>query len=143
MIEQVVEFSGNHPVLVGSFFALASYLLFSEFRGLNQKFKAVTPAGAIQLMNHEDTVILDVRESKELKEDGVINNYKHIPLGSLSGRLGELEKYKNKEIIVYCRSGHRSASACRTLEKQGFEKISNLSGGIMAWRDAQLPVLRK
>jgi rhodanese-related sulfurtransferase len=67
----------------------------------------------------------------------------HIPLGQLAKRMAELEKYKDKPIVVACRSGHRSASACRTLKKHGFEQAHNLSGGIIAWEQASLPVTQK
>lgn len=142
MFSQLLEFSGNHPILMGSFFALLGYILFSEYRNLTEKFNKISPSGAIQLINQEDSLLLDVRETKEVKE-GAIAGYKHIALASLEGKLSELQKYKEKDIIVYCRTGHRSASACRTLTKNGFEKVSNLAGGILAWQDAQLPITRK
>ncbi|MBL7004192.1 MAG: rhodanese-like domain-containing protein [Gammaproteobacteria bacterium] len=141
-MEQFVDFSTNHATLVGSFFALLGFIVFSEYRTLTQKFSVVTPSGAIPLMNLDDSIVIDVRESNELK-DGKIADTKHIPMGSISSKLKELENYKNKDVVVYCRSGHRSASACRTLTNNGFEKVYNLKGGIMAWRDAQLPIVRK
>ena len=140
-MDQLIEFTNNHTMLVGSFLVLVGYMIFSEYRVLTQKFSVVTPSGAIQLMNQDSSLLIDVREANELK-DAAIADHKHIPLGSVSGKLGELEKYKDKDIIVYCRSGHRSASACRTLCNNGFEKIHNLKGGIMAWQDAQLPIVR-
>jgi len=140
-MDQMIEFTTNNAMLVGSFLALLSYLAFTEYRELTQKFSVVSPSGAIQIMNQDDTLLIDVREDNELK-DAAIADHKHIPLGKVLGRLGELEKFKEKDIVVYCRSGHRSASACRTLSKNGFEKIHNLKGGIIAWKDAQLPVVK-
>lgn len=140
-MDQLIEFSINNSMMVGSFLALLSYLIFSEYRTFTQKFDVVTPSGAVNIMNKDGTVILDVREKNELK-DAAIADFKHIPLGSVNGKLGELEKFKDKDVIVYCRSGHRSASACRTLTNNGFEKVHNLKGGIMAWQDAQLPIVR-
>jgi rhodanese-related sulfurtransferase len=64
----------------------------------------------------------------------------HIPLGQLSSQTAKLEKFREKPIIATCRTGHRSASACMALRKQGFEKIYNLSGGMLAWESASLPI---
>ncbi len=140
-MDQLIEFTNNNAMLVGSFSALLSYLVFTEYRTLTQKFSVISPSGAIQIMNQDDSILIDVRETNELK-DAAIADFKHIPLGSVQGRLSEIDKFKDKDIIVYCRSGHRSASACRTLTKNGFEKVYNLKGGIMAWQDAQLPIVR-
>lgn len=94
---------------------------------------------AVLKMNHEDAIVLDVREPAEWSQ-GHIPNARHIPLGELERRAAELEKFKDKPIIVACRSGHRSAAACRILSKRGFGQTYNLSGGMIAWEQANLPV---
>jgi rhodanese-related sulfurtransferase len=141
MLSQAIEFSSSHPVLSMSFVSLLGFILFYEFRAFTQKFVAIGPAAAIALINNDEakTVLLDVREMNELNE-GMINDALHIPLSNLQGRLTELDKYKNDSVLVYCRSGNRSGSVCRTLTGRGFEKVYNLAGGIMAWQDAHLPV---
>lgn len=95
---------------------------------------------ATRLFN-DDALILDVREEKEYAS-GHIPKAKHIPLGNLSSRIQELEKHKNKPILVTCRSGQRSARACGMLKKAGFETVFNQSGGIIAWERANLPVVK-
>lgn len=91
---------------------------------------------------NDDALILDVREDKEYAS-GHIPKAKHIPLGQLTKRIQELDKHKGKPILVTCRSGHRSARACRTLKKAGFETVFNQAGGIIAWERANLPVTQK
>ncbi|MBN8762559.1 MAG: rhodanese-like domain-containing protein [Thiobacillus sp.] len=95
---------------------------------------------ATRLYN-DDALVLDVREDKEFAA-GHIPKARHIPLGQLSGRLQELEKFKAKPILVTCRSGQRSARACRLLKKSGFETVYNQAGGIVAWQRANLPVAK-
>jgi len=107
----------------------------SKLRG----FKEIEPLAAVQMLNHENSIILDVREDSEYK-DGHIIDAIHIPLGKLDQRMAELEKFREKSIIVNCRSGHRSSSACAKLRKSGFETIYNLKGGVMAWQSAGLPL---
>ena len=139
MFAQILEFSTNHPILTLSFLSLTGVIIFLEIRNFTQKFTSVGPAAAISIINNENTVLLDVRENNELGQ-GVLNDAIHIPLSAINGRLSELDKYKNDSILVYCRSGNRSGSVCRTLTGRGFEKVYNLVGGIMAWQDAHLPI---
>ena len=95
---------------------------------------------ATRLFN-DDALVLDVREDKEFAA-GHIPKAKHIPLGQLSGRLKELDKFKGKPVLVTCRSGQRSARACSMLKKAGFETVYNQAGGIIAWERANLPVTK-
>lgn len=136
-----LEFLQNNLMLVGVAVASGGMLLWQTFgsrlSGLNQ----VSAAEATRLIN-DDALVLDVREDKEWAE-GHIPNARHIPMAQLSKRLAELDKLKDKPIVVSCRSGHRSASVCRTLKKNGFENVHNLAGGILAWEQAGLPVTKK
>ena len=108
--------------------------LFGRMPGVKQ----IGPQEAVMLFNHEDALLLDVREQSEWS-DGHIAKARHIPLGKLKDRLAELEKFKGKPIIAVCRSGNRSGSACGTLKKAGFENLHNLAGGMQAWEQAGLP----
>jgi rhodanese-related sulfurtransferase len=95
---------------------------------------------ATRLFN-DDALVIDVREEKEFAT-GHIPKARHIPLGQLSSRLQELDKFKSKPILVTCRSGQRSARACGMLKKAGFETVYNQAGGIIAWERANLPVTK-
>lgn len=81
----------------------------------------------------QDLVLLDVREPHEL-DICKLPFTLHIPMGELRFHLEDLEKYKSKEIIVYCRSGRRSNLAADFLQEYGF-KVKNLKGGVLAWSD--------
>jgi rhodanese-related sulfurtransferase len=100
---------------------------------------AVNPAQATMLINREDAFILDVREAGEFV-DGHLPDAKNIPGAKLVERISELEKYKDKAIVVCCASGMRSNKACAELKKQGFTKIHSLAGGVDAWVGAGYPV---
>ena len=102
-------------------------------------FGEVDPATAVGLINHENAVVIDVREHQEWAE-GHVPGARHIPLGDLSKYLRELEKHKGHHVICLCRSGMRSARAAALLKKAGYDNVYNLKGGIGAWRGAGLPV---
>jgi rhodanese-related sulfurtransferase len=88
-----------------------------------------------KLDDKEDFVFIDVREEWEYEEDnlGALN----IPMGQLAHQLDEIKDFKDKEIVMQCRSGARSGNAKRFLETQGFTKVRNLLGGILAFREME------
>ena len=102
----------------------------------------ISVADATLKLNREDALIIDVRETHEW-DRGHIPNARHIALGQLGKRMQEIEKFKSRPVIVVCASGNRSSSACGTLKRAGFEQVFNLSGGIGAWSEANLPVTTK
>lgn len=114
-------------------------LLWSIFGNRIRGIKEVNCIEAMQLINHKNALVLDVRENDEYKAGHVLNSML-IPLGKLNQRVGELEKYKEQPIVVLCRSGNRSAMACALLGKQGFTQVYNLGGGVIAWQKANLPL---
>lgn len=114
-------------------------LLWSVFGNRIRGIQEVDAAGALQLINHKNAFILDVRELAEYNSGHVLNA-KLIPLGELKQRLGELEKYRNQPMVVVCRSGSRSGNACALLAKQGYTQAYNLAGGVMAWKSSNLPL---
>lgn len=114
-------------------------ILWSMFGNRFRGVKEVDTNGALQLINHKNAFVLDVREPSEY-ESGHLLNAKLIPLGKLKARIAELEKQKDKPVVVVCRSGNRSGTACAILSKQGFTQAYNLMGGMMAWQKSNLPV---
>ena len=81
---------------------------------------------------NQNVVMLDVREQDE-REEYAVDNSLFIPLRELPERVGELEQFRDQELIVYCRSGNRSGQACMFLELSGFTNVVNLTGGMLAW----------
>lgn len=142
MLAQISEFAMNHPYLVIAFVVLLALVFFNEFKIATQRFASLTPAAAVQLMNKEDIVVLDVREPSETI-GGKIARAIQIPVGAVAKRIDELEKHKDKTMLVYCKTGARSGMACKELSKNGFDKVYSLNGGLMAWQDAHLPLSKK
>ena len=99
----------------------------------------VNPGEATMLINREDAHIVDVRDAGEFAS-GHLPDALNIPVGKLGERIGELEKFREKPIILCCATGMRSNKACGELKKQGFTKLYNLSGGIDTWVGAGYPI---
>jgi len=141
-MEQLGTFVVHHW---GLFAALAMILVLLALVSLGpmlQGVKQVDPAEAIRLLNHDGGVILDVREDSEYQEGHILNAV-HVPLGRLKDQLQRLEKYKQRPVIMVCRSGQRSADATGLLLKSGFATVYNLKGGLLAWKNANLPLTRR
>lgn len=100
---------------------------------------SVDPGQATLLINREDAQLLDVREAAEFAT-GHLPEARNIPAAKLAERIGELEKFKDKPIIVCCASGMRSGKVCGELKKQGFARLYNLAGGVDAWVGAGYPI---
>jgi rhodanese-related sulfurtransferase len=136
---QYLEFAGNHPLLMAALVAIIVMLVMNEFKRKLLGFKEVGANEAVRLINQEEALVLDVREDKEFR-DGHILNAINIPLGLLESRLDEINGHKDKPVVVYCRTGQRAAKAGAVLQRQGFNVIYKLNGGMMAWADANMPV---
>lgn len=96
---------------------------------------------AVLMLNRGKPLILDVRDEAEFVA-GHIQGAKNIPLADLSARLKEIEKFKDKPILVHCQKGLRARKACAILKAQQFSQLNNLEGGLDAWVEAKLPLVK-
>ncbi|MEP2772237.1 MAG: rhodanese-like domain-containing protein [Fulvivirga sp.] len=101
--------------------------------GKPSKYKNIDPATFEALSTKTNTVIIDVRTSGEVAEEAIPN---HININFMSPDFGKKIQALDRDntYLLYCRSGARSASACKKMSKLGFDKLYNLSGGIRAWK---------
>ena len=142
-MEQLTEFVTNNLILFAALLGVLVMLIKAELDHQGSKGTLVSPAMAIRLMNaHEDALIMDLRTSADYK-GGHIKGAKSTPLGELSATIKNYVDYKNKSVLIYCNSGTTATRAIKLLKKAGFEKISNLEGGIAAWKEANMPLVKK
>jgi rhodanese-related sulfurtransferase len=99
---------------------------------------AVSTAAAVQLINREKGVLIDVSEPEEFAK-GHAAGARNIPLGQLEGHK-QLPTNKALPLVVVCPTGARAGRAAGMLRKLGYEKAQVLAGGLKAWREANLPV---
>lgn len=99
----------------------------------------LTASSAVQLMNREKAVVVDVCEMAEFAA-GHIVGAKNIPLGDLEAKLPGAVKNKTLPLILVCASGMRSGRAVAIAKKLGYEQAQSLGGGLKAWKEANLPI---
>ncbi|MDH3526729.1 MAG: rhodanese-like domain-containing protein [Gammaproteobacteria bacterium] len=137
---QLNEFVTNHLLLVMAFVVLLSVLAGGELKRRISGVQQITPAEATRLLNHENAVMIDMRNDKEYRNGHIVNAV-HVPVKDrdIDGRL---DKYRDRPLIVYCNNGNQSTQLCGKLRKQGFEPVYNLKGGVLAWQRSELPLTR-
>jgi rhodanese-related sulfurtransferase len=108
---------------------------------LTQRGKKASAQEVVQLINRAKTTILDVRDGAEYAT-GHLPDAKNIPLAELGTRIGELDKMKNRTIVVVCQKGNRAFGAAKVLERAGFEQVVVLEGGQAAWQTAGMPLAK-
>ncbi len=134
-----MSFVQNNWMLILVMFLSGAMLLWPLVQRRLSPAKEIGNLNATHLINHQDAILVDVRETREY-EGGRLPKALHIPLSQLDSRSGELAKLTGRPVIAYCASGHRSRSAGNALAKIGFKDIYTLHGGYRAWKDAGLPV---
>jgi rhodanese-related sulfurtransferase len=135
---QLFEFIGNHPYLVGTFAVLLALFIRNETQ---RGGRGVSPQELVNLVNGQGALVLDVRDSKEFA-GGHIVGAMNVPHTALEGRLGELEKFKEKPVTIVCKMGQHAGAAGTVLRKAGFTSVTRLSGGMTEWRNQNLPVVK-
>lgn len=141
-MDRYIEFVHNHWQLFIALVGVSVLLIWEMFDSVGKKYASISPLLAVTQMNSEDTTVVDVREEHEYNKahiEGALN----VPFGKFDERVQQLEIYKHSPLLVVCQTGTRSAPACKKLSKLGFEKVSNLTGGMQSWEENKLPIKSK
>jgi len=101
---------------------------------------SLTPNRAVQLINRDKAVVIDVRETEEFAAGSRMAGARNIPLGELETRLPSVVKNKALPVILVCPTGGRASRALPIVKKLGYEQAQVMAGGLKAWKDANLPL---
>jgi rhodanese-related sulfurtransferase len=138
---RLLAFAGDNQMLVMIFVGLTMAIVYTEFSRLTSGFKAVDPAGLTALINREDALLVDVSAAADF-EKGHIAGAKNVQMSQFDADNKVLAKVRELPVAVVCRTGTASADAARKLAKAGFKQVHWLDGGIAAWVQAQLPLVK-
>lgn len=139
MLEQFLEFAVNHWILSSIWVVLLVLLIRTEgARG----GASLSPAQVTQLINKEDATVVDIRAKDEFRA-GHLPNSINIPARDMQKRMSELDKFKDKPVILICKTGTTAGATGSILTKAGFTKLSKLKGGIMEWQGSNLPLVKE
>jgi rhodanese-related sulfurtransferase len=133
-----VKFLLDNWMLISVALSSGALLLWPVIAG-GARAGSLSPAAAVQLINREKAVVIDVSEPHEYVGGHVVGS-KNLPFGQLEEKLPALVKNKATPLIMVCPVGARAARAAGQAKKLGYEKAQSIAGGLKAWRDASLPL---
>ena len=132
-----IEFLTQQWILAAALLAVVVMLVLHETR---KSGPSLSPQKAINLINAEQGVFLDLRDASDFKQGHIVDAL-HIPSAKLPERMAELEKYRDKPIVLVCKMGQQSSAAGKQLKAKNFEKVYKMTGGMMEWSNLQLPTV--
>lgn len=133
------QFITNHWGLWLALSIVLALIFINELLTQRKKAKEISPQTAVNLINHENAVVVDLREAELFRKGHIIDAVRATPDDFTQQRM---DKYKTKPIILVCARGLQSAQLAAKLQAQGFSKLMVLSGGITAWQTAELPLVK-
>jgi rhodanese-related sulfurtransferase len=133
-----LEFLAEQWILAAALLAVIIMLIMHEAR---KSGPSLSPQQAINLVNSEQGVFVDLRDAATFKQGHIVDAL-NIPAPKLADRLAELEKYRDRPIVLVCKMGQQAAGAGKQLRAGNFEKVYKMSGGMMEWVNLQLPTVR-
>lgn len=136
-MDQYIEFVVNHWWLVGIWAAFLIALLWDNNRRNGQ---TVSTAEATTMINRQDALVLDIRDKADFKAGHLVNAI-NIPYASLAQRMNELEKERERPIVLVCKTGQTVSMAGKMLREKGFNAV-RMKGGMMEWNSQHLPVVK-
>ena len=141
-MDQLVEFSLNHPLLVGGFVAVLGLLVWTEVMRQVRGVRELSPAQAVPWINDPDAVIVDISPVADFNRGHIVDALNVLP-SRLASPDAEVEKMRDKKILVVCKSGQSAVAAANSLRKLGASEVAVLKGGMAQWRSEQFPVTTK
>lgn len=141
-MEQLFEFAGNHPLLVGGFVVVLGLLIWTEVMRSISGLRELSPAQAVPWINDSNAVIIDISPAAEFNK-GHIVNARNLQASRLAKPDADILKLKDKKVLVVCKSGQSAAGAAASLRKMGAVDVAVLKGGMAQWRSDQFPVTTK
>jgi rhodanese-related sulfurtransferase len=139
-MDRLFDYFTNHPFLAGGAVLMVLVVVAFELRRHAQGATTIAPNEAIRMMN-EGAVLVDVRNANQYK-DGHIAGARNIPGDQIADGTKALDKLSGKSLIMCCENGATGGAAARTLARAGFKNVFSLRGGLAAWRQENLPVVK-
>jgi len=138
-MDRIPEFVSNHPLLFAALAATIAMIFVVEYQRFRRVAESVSPSRATRLSNSEDAVFIDTRAKKDYDE-GHLPGARHVPSREVEQYLKQIEKLRDRPVVLYDDGGFDAERAAKALAKNGFGRLYALQGGMAAWRKADLPV---
>ena len=138
-MEQLIQFVTNHWQLWLALLVVLTIIFINELISQKKRGKELSTTAAVEMMNHEHAVVIDLRDADAFRAGHIIDAV-HASADDFSQQ--RMDKYKTKPLILVCAKGLQSAALAAKLRTQGFTQPMVLTGGIAAWQMDNLPLLK-
>jgi rhodanese-related sulfurtransferase len=138
-MELFLEFATQQWILMAALLAAIGMLIAHEGR---KSGPALSPQQAINLINGEEGVFVDLRDGAAFKQGHIVDAM-HIPMAKLAERSDELAPFKDKPVVLVCNMGQQAGAAGKQLRAAGFNRVYKMAGGMTEWSNLQLPTVNK
>ncbi|PJK00073.1 hypothetical protein CO615_05270 [Lysobacteraceae bacterium NML75-0749] len=138
---ELFAFFARHPLLSLALAGITLALIYTELARFWQGFKALKPAELTALVNRENALVVDIRAINDFQQ-GHIAGAKNVLMSQFDPENKQLASAKSLPVVVVCKTGMTAVGAAKRLVKAGFEKVYVLDGGISAWEQAGLPLVK-
>ena len=139
--EELLAFAGRNLVYVIAIVVLTVAIIANELSRIFRGYKALRPAEVTRLINQENALVVDLRASTDYQK-GHIAGAKNVQMAQFDPESKQLASAKALPIVLVCQTGVTVDGAAKRLKKAGFERIHVLEGGITAWQQAELPLVK-
>jgi len=141
-MDQLIEFATNHPLLSGGFIVVLGLLIWTELMRKVQGLQELSTAQAVVWMNDPESAVIDVSPAADYNKGHIISA-KNIALSRFADPDAEVQKLKDKKVLLVCKTGQTASQAANNLKKAGGSSVAILKGGMAQWMSDQYPVTRK
>ncbi len=135
------EFVGNHIWLSLLFVILLVAIIVGEIMRMGRKFRELSPADLTLLINREDALVVDLSAYADY-EKAHIPGAKHVAMSQFDPENKDLAKVRDLPVVLVSKDGRTSTKAAQRLVKAGFQKVSTLHGGMLSWKQADMPMAK-
>lgn len=140
-VDRLLAFAGNHMLLAMALVGLTLAILWNEIARLFRGYRSLRPAALTALINRENALVIDLSPVVDF-EKGHIPGSRNVLPSQFDPENANLAKAKSLPVVAVCRTGQASADAAKRLKRAGFEQVYWLDGGIAAWQQADLPLVK-
>lgn len=141
-MQEYIEFFQQNMILSLAWVGILVALIMSIVKSTTAAYKEITAAQTTHLMNRENGVVVDIRSKEEFKKGHITDAVHILPSDIKAGNFASLENHKSDPIIVVCKTGQTAQESANLLAKAGFENVNLLKSGLVAWNEANLPLVR-
>ncbi|MDN3679429.1 rhodanese-like domain-containing protein [Vibrio tapetis] len=141
-MQEYMDFISQNMIMVVVWAGLFVALIMNIVKAKTAGYKEVTPAEVTQFINRDEGVVIDIRSLDEYKQGHITGAVHILPSDIKNGSISSLEKYKSSPITVVCKTGQTAVASANELAKAGFENVHLLKNGLIAWNEANMPLVR-